>query len=89
MIDIDDGEMKGLGFVIREVWAFICIHDDGDEAVPATFHDPSRTWLPMVAADVKRVESFREIAAEMAKRSGKRIVLAKFSTREDLETFEP
>lgn len=71
---------------IDEMFAFLGIDDDGEGIVG--FKGP-RGWMPMVGADMARVESFREMAQEVANLSGRRIVVAKFSIREDIETIEP
>lgn len=72
---------------IEHIHAFIAEdRGPGDEGVTA-FKGP-HGWMPMVGADVARVESLRAIAREMA-RNGKRIRLVKFSVREEVEVFEP
>jgi len=44
-------------------------------------------WMPMVAADQARLDSFREIAKDMARTSGKKIKILKFSRRSLVEEF--
>ena len=72
------------GFKITTLKAFIATENDGTEGVMAALHGD--TWLPLVCADDARVESCREMAKRIGKITGvKKIVLAKFSVREDLE----
>lgn len=72
---------------IDQVWVFVAQDDAGNEGVCA-FNAGNLGWLPMVAADEKRVASLRETAAQMAKTSGDKIVLCKFSVRDEVETFD-
>jgi len=74
--------------VINSVWAFIA-EDNGpeDEGACAMFHD--RVWLPLIAADEKRLESLRPIAIELAKYVGKLIHLVRFTTRVEMEIINP
>lgn len=70
---------------IDNLWAFLSIDEDGDEGVCA-FHG-SQGWMPMVATDLKRVESLKPLAQEMAT-EGNNIKLVKFTERVDVETYE-
>lgn len=72
---------------IDTISAFIAIDKTG-EGITA-FMTADGQWVPMVAADKERVESLRSIAQTLATASGRRIVLAEFSTRADLEILEP
>jgi len=46
-------------------------------------------WMPLVGADMDRVESLKPLAVGVARLTGKRIVLARFGVREDLEEIAP
>jgi len=70
---------------ITEVFAFIVVDKDGSEGVPAIAVGP--TLLPMIAADRRRLDSLRPIAEAEARRLGVQFTLARFSVREDLETY--
>ena len=70
---------------IVELFAFLAVGDDGDEGVIGGYFDGS--WMPFVGADMARMESLRAFAEEISRKTGKRIVLAKFSAREDVETI--
>jgi hypothetical protein len=71
---------------IDELFVFVASDADG-EGVPA-FFDGS-VMLPLVCADKARVDSLREIARQMARESGNKITLCRFSVREELEVIEP
>lgn len=72
---------------IDTVHAFIGVDHDGEGI--AAFLGPDGVWMPMVAADPERIKHLRPIAQDIATISGKRLVLAKFSVREDLEVINP
>ena len=72
---------------IDEIFAFVAEDDDGEGITG--FLGPDGTWLPMVGADMARVDQLRPIAREIARKSGKRIHLLKFSTRSEVEIIEP
>ena len=42
-------------------------------------------WMPLVGADMARVESLRPIAEDIAKVTGKTVKLIVFETRKELE----
>lgn len=71
---------------INELFAFIA--EDGEGEGLAAFMTPTG-WMPMVGADPARIESLKERAREVAKLSGKRIRLCRYSVREELEVIEP
>jgi hypothetical protein len=85
------GPNEGLGFVVREIWVGLAVHDDGDEAVPAVMVEGpvGPMMMPLVAADPKRLETFlRPAAAHLAGApGGKPIRIVKFTAREDIETL--
>lgn len=72
---------------IDAIWAFLSVDNDtGNEGV-ITMRSVNGL-MPMVAADEERLESMRPIAAMVAKNSGIKVRLVKFSVREDLEVFD-
>ena len=73
---------------IEVIYAFISI-DKGpeDEGIVAALMGDK--WMPLVGADMDRVESLRPLAMEVSRATGKRIVLAKFMAREDLGELKP
>ena len=68
---------------IDEMFAFTCIDDDGTEGIPA-FNSPMGP-MPMVGADLARIESLRPIAEQLAR--SHKITLVKFTNRVELEVF--
>ncbi len=72
---------------IDEVFVFIAQDQDG-EGVPA-FMAPNGVMFPLVCADKARVDSLRAKARMIARESGNKITLARFSVREEIEVIEP
>lgn len=72
---------------IDTIHAYIAVDDEGEGITG--FAGPDGRWMPMLAADEDRIKSLRPMAQELATLTGKRIVLAKFSVREDMEYIEP
>lgn len=73
---------------IDRLFAYIAIDDEG-EGVCGALIGPGGSWMPLVGADMERVEQLRPVAQMIADQSGKRIVLAHFEKREDVEYIEP
>lgn len=71
---------------IREFWVFFSVDENGDGIVSTEF---AGMMLPLVAGNPDLVEKMKPEAAHIARITGKRIVLAKFTTREDLWSTEP
>lgn len=77
---------------IEEMYAFI-VEDRGpdDEGVIAIQTEPGdggrRLWLPLVGADMARVNSLRDIAQGIGRQTGKKVTLVHFSNRRDLEVI--
>ena len=71
---------------IEEMYAFVA-EDKGpdDEGVVGFMADTG--WMPMVGADMARVESLRPIAEAAARASGKPVKLLRFTTREEVEAI--
>jgi predicted peroxiredoxin len=70
---------------IDEVFVFIASDADG-EGIPAFC---GVYPLPLICADKTRVDPLRELAREIARESGNKITLCRFSVREELEVIEP
>lgn len=77
-----NGEVK-----IDQMFAYIVVDDDNTEGIPA--FDGGGITMPMVGADMARIESLNPLAEVMAKRLGKKVTLVRFSVREVIEVFEP
>lgn len=73
---------------IETIYAFISTEEGpNDEGVVA--FKVGNTWMPLVGADMKRIDSLRPIAKQIAEVTKKRIVLAKFTLRQDMEEIVP
>lgn len=72
---------------IDQMFAYIVMDDDDTEGIPAFMANGMP--MPMVGADMARVESLNPIAQEMAKELGKKVTLVRFSDRVEMEVFEP
>jgi hypothetical protein len=74
-------------FRIGTVWAFLAVDAaDNSEGVIGQLM-PDGTWMPYVCADGERLAQLRPRAAELARQTGTEIRLARFTLREDLETW--
>lgn len=72
---------------LDELWAFMSVDDDGNEGLCA-FMGPDNVMIPMIAGDPERVDQLKPLAADMALKAGKKIRLARFSTKEIVEEFD-
>lgn len=73
---------------IDTIWIVLSV-DDGGEGVVAAPIGPGGMPLPLIAADAQRLESIVPLARSLAVRLGKVMRLAKFTTREDHQVFQP
>lgn len=80
--------MKGQ-FHIDQLFAFIVRDQDGTEGVCGWLNPATGQWVPLIGADLARVEALRPIAAGLAKSANTPITLAFFSTRHDIEVLKP
>lgn len=73
-------------YSVDSVSAYLAVSEEGEGiiAFPA-----NGVMMPMVMADEERIRSLRPMAAAIARASNKRVVLARFSVREDMEIIEP
>lgn len=78
-----DGTESLLPHVIDEVYVFIAVDEQG-EGIPAMTL-PGLGTVPLIGADKDRIDSLRPYADRMARMSGKKIKLVKFTTRVELE----
>lgn len=77
-----------LDFRIESIYAYLSIDpEDGDEGICA--FKSGMGWMPMVAADMKRLESLRPIAEKTAKASGQQIRLVQFIRVREIEVITP
>ena len=71
---------------IEQIYAFIA-EDTGPDDEGVTGFATGMGWMPMVGADIDRIESLKPIAQQIAKSTGKKIKLIKFTNREEVETI--
>lgn len=64
---------------IEKLYAFLSVSPDGAEGILA-FHT-GETWMPMVGANMERMNSLRAFAYETSVLSGVTVVLAEFTNR--------
>jgi hypothetical protein len=73
---------------IEQMYAFVMLDPaDNTEGVPA-FMGPNGMPMPMVGADMKRVDSLRPIADRIAREHGAKITLCRFEVRTEVEVFD-
>jgi len=71
------------GFVIKELFAFTTVDPkDGDEGVLG-FHG-GEGWMPMVGADMTRVDQLKPIADRVSKELGLSYRIKRFTYVDDL-----
>ncbi|KKM15091.1 hypothetical protein LCGC14_1699510 [marine sediment metagenome] len=68
---------------IEEMYAFVAEESGPDDEGIISLR-AGRHWMPLVGADMARVESLKPIAKRIGVASGKKIKLIHFSNREDL-----
>ncbi len=68
---------------IEEMYAFVA-EDTGPDDEGVVAMSVGGVMMPMVGADMARVESLRPIAENISKRTGKKVKLLRFTQREDL-----
>lgn len=77
---------------IERVWAYVVDDptpdDPEDQSIPAFMDPATGFWMPLVGADIARVDSLREIAQGLATSTGKPLRLMKFDRAELVETIE-
>lgn len=71
---------------IEAIWAWLAIDEEGSEGVVGGF--TGGHFLPLIASDKIRLDQLRPIAESAAQTSGMRVMLAKFTAREDIETID-
>jgi hypothetical protein len=76
-----------MSFRCTTMWAFLSIDEDDDEGVIAV--RMPNGWMPLVAADEKRLEDLRPFVTHAVADSGRTVRLARFTVREDVEVIGP
>lgn len=73
-------------FEIEGLWAYIGQHDDGEGLLAAAIDG---RVVPLIAADLARVEQLRPYAQEAANQSGVAVRLVRFGVRTECDVIEP
>jgi hypothetical protein len=73
---------------IDEVYLFVSV-DEGGEGVCAAPLFGDGSVVPLIAADKTRVESLLPVARKIAKASGKKVRLIKFTSRTEMMVIGP
>lgn len=73
---------------ISEMYAYVVDEGNGDEGIPAWL-SPHGVWLPLVGADINRIESLQPVAREIATKLGKPLTLRKFYSFDNISTIVP
>jgi hypothetical protein len=71
---------------INQIFAFIVLDDDGIEGVPAVGYNGM--LLPLMGADMARIDSLKAIVQRDPALKGKKIILARFGHRENIGTID-
>ena len=74
-----------MGFKIEDIWLFVSVGHDGDEGVCA--FQVADGWMPMVAADEKRLEQLKPIAARLAQSTGQTVQLKRFESSRVIDSW--
>ena len=72
---------------IKEIFAFVA-EDSGPDDEGITAMPVGHFWMPMVGADMARVNSLRPVAAKIARRTRKPIKILRFTNRVELEVIK-
>ena len=73
---------------IDEMYAFVMVDPEDDTEGVIGFRSP-QGWMPMVGADLKRVESLKQVAQEMSDELGRPVTVLRFTVREEIGTITP
>lgn len=69
--------------VIDQMYAFVATDKNGDEGIIGM--NTADGWLPLVGADMERIDSLKRIAREAGIQAQVKVKLIKFSAMEVLE----
>jgi hypothetical protein len=71
---------------IESMYAFV-VEDTAPDDEGLIAQTVGSMWMPMVGADMKRIDSLRPVAAAIGKQLHKRIKLVKFTNRQEVEVI--
>ena len=72
---------------IEQMYAFVA-EDSGPDDEGVVGFMANTGWMPMVGADMARVESLKPIAQHIVSTTGKKIKLLRFTNREEMGLIE-
>ena len=72
---------------IDSLYAFVA-EDTGADDEGIVGAKTTEGWMPLVGADMARVESLRPLAEDIARQTGKTIRLLHFETRREVEIID-
>jgi hypothetical protein len=70
---------------ITEIFAFVSIGDDPDDEGVMAFQTNDGIWMPMVGADMTRVNQLKPMADRISKTTGKPYKILKFKIENEIE----
>jgi len=73
---------------IETMYAFITEDKNPDDEGIIAMHRGTG-WIPLVGADMERVESLKPIAQGIARQIGKNIKIVRFETRKEIGVIRP
>jgi|CXWL01.1.fsa_nt_gi hypothetical protein len=73
---------------ITEMYAFVTADQGPDDEGVVGVNTPSG-WMPLVGADMKRMEALKPIAKEVARETRKTIRILKFTTMTEVGKISP
>lgn len=68
---------------IEELYCFCVVGKDGSEGIPSML--ANGTWMPLIGADMRRVDSLKKIVRTMERQTKTKIKLLRFTVREEIE----
>lgn len=77
------------GFRINELYAFTSVEDGTDQEGIISAVTSDGKSMPLIGADLRRVESLRSGVESFVKEHNVKVKLVKFSVREEIEIFDP
>lgn len=72
---------------IEKLYCFMIIDKDGDEGICGFKTDEG--WMPMVGADLERMDSIEIIAKSIANSMNETIFLLEFTDRKEIKQIKP
>lgn len=83
---IEPGDPRYDGFRIQELWLVVAVDVDDQEGIVQ--FPTEEGYVPLFAADPRRLEQIIEAAHKMHQHTGDKLMVIKLSTREVVETIE-